>query len=105
MNPNTISRKSAWNGKNFQTITKASIVKGREDIVEEMDASEEACIIEKNDLRQVNQIKDEIVQIADETRNCAVLDTGCTSSVVGKTWLKAYMQESGKGLIRSKKVF
>ena len=74
----------------LQAMTKASIVKESEDIVEEMDAIEEVCTLEKTDSRQEIVIKDGITQITEEARNCASLHTVCTSSVVGRSWLKAY---------------
>ena len=48
------------------------------------------------DIWQEILIKDEIVQIVDEARNHAALDTGCANSMVGKLWLEVYLQEAGK---------
>ena len=77
-----------------------------------MDEIERPCTIKKMDIRQKILIKDKIVQIAEEARNYAALDTGCKSSVMEKSWLKAYMQEAGKegkeeivGPLNSNKVF
>ena len=71
-------------------------MKEMEGIVVKMDTIEKAFTFEDTDFRQRILIKDEIAQIAEEARNCVALDTGCTSSVVRKSWLEAYMQEFGK---------
>ena len=73
-----------WKGlakEKFQITTKASIVKEMKDIVEQMDAIENICRIEETDFRRENQIKDGIVQIAEEARNCAVLNMGCRGRI------------------------
>ena len=41
-------------------------------------------------------IKDDIAQLNNEARNCVALDTGCTNSVAGKSWLDTYLQKAGK---------
>ena len=79
----------------------AGAIKGKycekmENIEEEMDKIEKACTFETTNIRQKILIKDEIAQIGNEARNCAALDTGCTNSVAGKSWLEAYLQESAK---------
>ena len=36
--------------------------------------------------------KVEACLLTSEARNCAVLDSGCTSTVAGKTWVECYIQ-------------
>ena len=38
------------------------------------------------------KIKEDIQQLGDEARNCAVLDCACSSTVCGETWLQCYLQ-------------
>ena len=52
-----------------------------------------------------------IAELGNEARNCAVLDTACTSTCCGKTWMKRYLgylnqnNENKVERSESKKVF
>lgn len=35
--------------------------------------------------------KEDIIQLDADARNCAVLDSACSSTVCGKTWLQTYL--------------
>ena len=60
---------------------------------EGVDNSDNAFVVEEIDFAFATQLKDEIGQFTREARNCAALDTCCTSSVAGRPWLDMYVQE------------
>ena len=40
--------------------------------------------------------KDEIARLGVDARNCAVLDSACSSTVCGKLWLDGYLESLGR---------
>lgn len=48
-------------------------------------------ITEENAVLFTGYHKQEISQLGSEARNCAVLDSACSSTVCGRTWLNSYM--------------
>ena len=40
--------------------------------------------------------KDEIARLGVDARNCAVLDSACSSTVCGKIWLDGYLKSLDK---------
>ena len=57
---------------------------------------EGAYVMEEIDFAFATQLKDELGQFTREARNCAALDTCCTSSVAGRPWFDMYVQELGE---------
>ena len=51
------------------------------------------CVMEEIDFALATQMQDELSQFTREAKNCAALDTCCTSSVAGKPWFDMYLQE------------
>ena len=63
-------------------------------------------------LPRLSSILEKMEQFTLEARNCAALDTCCTSSVAGKPWLDMYVRELDEedrakvvGLVKSNKLF
>ena len=54
-----------------------------------------ACIIEEVNLGKTGT-GEEKPSTAREAKNGVALDTGCTSSVAGQTWLRRHVRESTK---------
>ena len=51
------------------------------------------CVMEEVDFALATQLQEELSQFTWEAKNCAALDTCCTSSVSGKPWFDMYLQE------------
>ena len=60
---------------------------------EGVDNSDNAFVVEEIDFAFATQLTDEMGQFTREARNCAALDTCCTSSAAGRPWLDMYVQE------------
>ena len=61
--------------------------------ITENDATEEhpVYLTEENAVLFTGSRKQEIQQLGTEARNCAVLDSACSSTVCGRTWLNSYI--------------
>ena len=70
----------------------------KENMEKEINTIEKAREIKEIDLRQMNQMKGEMMQSIEEMRNHVVLDTSCKSSIVGMPWLEAYMKDFWKDI-------
>jgi transposase InsO family protein len=54
-------------------------------------ATDDCLFIQENVVMFTGYDKDQVRILGDESRNCAVLDTACTSTVCGRKWLQCFL--------------